>query len=745
MLALTPISDIESLVNASLVYQAPIWLDLNCKTYIRQYTCLYYYQEYGIWNITDKDVTDLKYNNYTCENVNKQCRDFYQLCDDVDFRYPVLDENENPTGKFVDPIVFITDHCYERSCRKANEEDCYEAAASTYVEAQGTCPDPLVIPSEKTLRHRSEVYIARYSGSECAISCPNTWYRSGTFYLNTYILYVISILSAIAGMVGMFQHVQIVYAKYKSSTAESDWQSSSYNTNTSTQANLSNSRDITKGLVNGGGTSGENNDDYSDDDEDITQRFSRAGAGSPDATPLRQNAAPKNTILSERVAFLCSGVSLSNVSCLCFLLLNNLSSSSYQCIGNAGFSKYNILCFIQGSLVVFTICWQQAWTGLICTDIYCIVRPFSALTKFFHGELFRIIRIYLCFIHPIVAILILLSVNYIGNYWRSEYNLCGPAFGKNPTGDNLFLAIVWVPIMVIGPVLVILLTVNIITTLKEQATAMRKLKAERLDLVSERQSQASMVSIEIEGPSLDHYSRENSTTSTDATGSTYYAQLTPLQKVWKNVKTFCRTFYAYRRIVFLLVSSILSLCAAGLIGAFLVNIDRLTQEEYYDCLFQQNAYDVQLNRDSDCDLSGKRLKEAVGVFILQVYMISFGFLPFFAFCNVGITNAMLRVIAGICGGIAFIMSKCCGPLFDLCLTRERFSDEENPDLARVTTVSSRNSQVVQAERRETNNSISESKVSGNANGVDYFCSKAFTSSSSSRDTVDTSVELLQST
>jgi hypothetical protein len=439
LLAETPVSTIETKVYQAMTYQSPLWLDATCKSRIRQYTCLYFYQQYGVWVIGDSINVGGHYYAETCDAVNSICSDFYSLAEDVDFEYPIIDLDAlDTTGEYMLPQDFITYHCYNRSCQ-IGKDMCFNASTSTVEESQAECPDPLVIPSDKTLAHRHEVHIARYTGSVCAISCPNTWYRSGSFYLNTYILYVISIMSALAGLTAMVQHAMIVYSDYTWRKKEAQWLASS---STTTNNPISRRDDL-------------NRNESGD---------SRINDNSVDASREK----PRNTIISQRVAFLCTGVSLSNIACVCFLLINNLNNYSIQCIGNAGFSKHNSLCFIQGSLVVFTICWQQAWTGLICTDIYAIVRPFSTATKFFKGKLFYWMKCYFCWIHPVLVVIILNCNGYIGNYWQSEYNLCGPSFGESATGDLLFIILIWVPIMLIGPLIVCVLTTQIIITMRQQ-------------------------------------------------------------------------------------------------------------------------------------------------------------------------------------------------------------------------------------------------------------------------------------
>lgn len=94
------------------------------------------------------------------------------------------------------------------------------------------------------------------------------------------------------------------------------------------------------------------------------------------------------------------------------------------------------------------------------------------------------------------------------------------------------------------------------------------------------------------------------------------------------------TIYLYRRIVFLIVVSLLSLSSAIIIANTILNLDSYTQENFYNCILRTTAFRIYSSEDdyiNKCGGQDKRTSISWKIFILQLYMISFGIGPYFAF------------------------------------------------------------------------------------------------------------------
>jgi ABC-type multidrug transport system fused ATPase/permease subunit len=167
-----------------------------------------------------------------------------------------------------------------------------------------------------------------------------------------------------------------------------------------------------------------------------------------------------------------------------------------------------------------------------------------------------------------------------------------------------------------------------------------------------------MVSVEIDAPVRGkHGGGRSGSVSSTLTGTTYYARLSPWEKLLRDIRIVFATIYAYRRIIFLLVSSFIAIVAAVLIGTLLAKIDHnLTQESYYDCLFKESAY---VSQDENCNQKSELFREALGVFVLQVYMMSFGFLPFFAFSNFSPIQIVTSVVCSVGTVLSAIFGRLC--------------------------------------------------------------------------------------
>ena len=92
--------------------------------------------------------------------------------------------------------------------------------------------------------------------------------------------------------------------------------------------------------------------------------------------------------------------------------------------------------------------------------------------------------------------------------------------------------------------------------------------------------------------------------------------------------------YLYRRIIFLIVVSLLSLCSAIIIANTILNLDSFTQENFYNCVLRTTAFRIYPSSEdyiNKCGGYSKRISITWKMFTLQLYMISFGIGPYFAF------------------------------------------------------------------------------------------------------------------
>jgi hypothetical protein len=335
----TPLNQTEYNVSQIIAYQSPLWIEIQCKDKIREYSCNFLYQPYGVWF---NEITGLReqrvYCPQLCEEVMIACEQFFDLAETIGLHYQSDWYGDDLIESTINPRKFVKDHCNAGTTGGTVGAVCYMPEMVQYVETSITCPDPTVIPDETSLAHSSEVYIPRFTGSECAISCPNIWYRRGTYYLNSFVLYILATLSCLLGFLTLCQHTYVVYEANR----------------------LIRSEQVTANLYSG----------------------------------LR-----KQSYLSEQVAMLCGGVTVSNAMSVLFMFINNVSFTQdathpLQCQGNAGFLLSNGMCFVQGALIMFTICWQQAWTGKICSHMFSLVRPYHWLTRQFQGNLWQLIQVY---------------------------------------------------------------------------------------------------------------------------------------------------------------------------------------------------------------------------------------------------------------------------------------------------------------------------------------------------------------
>jgi hypothetical protein len=271
-----------------------------------------------------------KYCDNFCQFILDECDDYFSLAESIDLKYH---DKYNFESYSTDPKTFIYDQCMKGTLNASEGSQCYIPKLSKVEEQAAQCPDPSVVPDSETLAASSSVFIPRFDGSECAIACPNLWYRKGTYYLNSFILYFVSGLSCVLGIVTLFQHAYVIFQARAFAQAE-----------------------VTMSMM----------------------------------------AARKKTVLSEQVVMLCFGVSISNTVSVLFMMVNNLSERGdypLQCAGNSGFLLRNSFCSIQGALLIFSICWQQAWTGRICSHIFGIIRPYDQLARFFQTWTFKLIQV----------------------------------------------------------------------------------------------------------------------------------------------------------------------------------------------------------------------------------------------------------------------------------------------------------------------------------------------------------------
>lgn len=548
------VAQLDYAVESFLAYQSPLWLTLSCKSMLRTYSCGKIYQPYGAFFTDTGEPVTRRYCSDVCDVVMSTCSSFFDLSDKIDFKYPPS-SNSSEEGKYRTE-KFVSQSCYNTSSSSAQ---CYDLGTSHIIENKPWCPDPTEVPNEKTEEHSDEVYVRRFHGSECAIACPNTWYKKGTYYLNSYVLYVVSVVSAFLGVVTLIQHAAIIYHSKKKQAPE------------------------------------------------------------------------KTYLLSKRVVYLCSGVSISNIFCVAYLMSDSLVRPyhSMQCIGNTGFAMSNTMCYMQGTLIIFCICWQQAWTTQICADIYAMLQPYDVITKLLHSTQYKYIAQYSTFVHPIVAVIILHTFHYIGNYWETEYSMCGPTFGKSFTGDVLFLVVVWTPAMIIGPICVLFGTAFIFRAMRLQLVTRPKSDSTEIytERYSERESSPSMVSIDIEQTSM-HSNVAAPMKCCDA-----------LAMLWK-----------YRRILFLVIASLLTLITAGFFISTILKINDFSQPDFYNCILKENAYHS-VDDNEVCGGLGKRTEEAWRIFIIQMYMISFGFLPYIAFGNTHFASRLYASCSSRCGKV----------------------------------------------------------------------------------------------
>lgn len=205
-----------------------------------------------------------------------------------------------------------------------------------------------------------------------------------------------------------------------------------------------------------------------------------------------------------------------------------------------------------------------------------------------------------------VCVAVFTSLNYVGNYWKSEYNFCGPSFGKSPIGDLLFLLLIWLPVMVFGPVYVLGCTSLVIKSVQQDIRpANTEISTDRFedrssneDFGSNRQSEASLVSVDFASESGVDGVRMSEYKSSRASSSTRPSEISPLPRLTKTrfaqqtqpppktgvmayFITLLRSLYVYRRIVFLILSSVLSLSAAFIVAQTATKINRYSQESFY--------------------------------------------------------------------------------------------------------------------------------------------------------------------
>jgi hypothetical protein len=212
-----------------------------------------------------------------------------------------------------------------------------------------------------------------------------------------------------------------------------------------------------------------------------------------------------------------------------------------------------------------------------------------------------------------VCVAVFMSLNYVGNFWKSEYNFCGPSFGKNASGDFWFLLLIWLPIMVLGPVYVLFCTSLVIKSVQQDirpantgiSTAERfEDRSSNEDFGSNRESDVSFVSVDFasEGGTGDHVrlsefkGRPSSTARpseisplprlsmgahTQGQANRSESEASSKRGIWANIKAVVQSLYVYRRIVFLILSSVIALCAAIIIAGTATNIDRYSQDSFY--------------------------------------------------------------------------------------------------------------------------------------------------------------------
>lgn len=202
-----------------------------------------------------------------------------------------------------------------------------------------------------------------------------------------------------------------------------------------------------------------------------------------------------------------------------------------------------------------------------------------------------------------------MSLKYVGNYWKSEYNFCGPSFGKSENGDLCFLLLIWLPIMVLGPIYVLCCTSFVIKSVQHDIRpSMSGVSTDRFEDrsteedISIRGTNASLVSVDFgsEGGMgdvrLSEFGGGRRSSLHPSEGPSPLPRLTRVTEVNRKLSTsrpkFVQTFlnlmrscYVYRRIVFLIFSSVIALIAAYIIATTAISIDRYSQNDFYvSCL-----------------------------------------------------------------------------------------------------------------------------------------------------------------
>jgi hypothetical protein len=134
----TPLNQTEFNVSQAVAYQSPLWIDLSCKTLLREYSCSLLYQPYGVW-MSDTDDTNTNTNTSTpeqrvycaelCDRVMAGCEAFFDLAESIGLHYQAdwYGDDDDVQEGAISPRKFVKDHCLSGTVGGTVGAPCYTA------------------------------------------------------------------------------------------------------------------------------------------------------------------------------------------------------------------------------------------------------------------------------------------------------------------------------------------------------------------------------------------------------------------------------------------------------------------------------------------------------------------------------------------------------------------------------------------------------------------------------------------
>lgn len=121
---------------------------------------------------------------------------------------------------------------------------------------------------------------------------------------------------------------------------------------------------------------------------------------------------------------------------------------------------------------------------------------------------------------------------------------------------------------------------------------------------------------------------------------------------------------SYRRIIFLIVASIISIISALVIANTAWKIDKYTEQtSFYNCMLRNNAYE-EINDTDICGGKAKRLRVSWSIFTVEIFLVSFGIGPFLAFGTETVRMSIKRFFKWLGFIIKFYCTKCSQKIYN---------------------------------------------------------------------------------